>query len=237
VSTPATTKESSFNPVFDSQSAFRALLDAISRPGTIAELPRPAYAATPVGLNPHVLTVVSTLCDNRASLALVPPSCANLGDWHRYFAFNISSAIVTLTAADYVVLAGAYCPAGFSKIATGDPEFPEDGSTAIIQVDELIAPEVGSVQKQGSRVDDHDDSVATTTVTLSGPGVPDLRTLAIFGLDAEYLASREHLCAEYPTGVDIFFVDSLGRVASIPRSSSVDWVAKLGRPSMQGTRG
>jgi alpha-D-ribose 1-methylphosphonate 5-triphosphate synthase subunit PhnH len=47
--------------------------------------------------------------------------------------------------------------------------------------------------------------------------------MSVDGLHPANLERILKLNQEYPLGVDVFFVDAAGRLAAMPRSSSVHW--------------
>ncbi len=53
------------------------------------------------------------------------------------------------------------------------------------------------------------------TIRLSGPGVPEERTLGVEGLDREELEGLRESRTSYPMGVDAYLVDG-GLVARLP---------------------
>lgn len=195
-------KEAVFDAVFDSQRSFRALLEAMSRPGTIVRLPVPEYHSTPAGLLPHSLTVALTLCDTRVTLGWILPASADEELWREYFTLNLSSPIVDEAHADFVICAGGEFRSEFSTLRVGEPEYPEHGATAIVQVAGF-------------------HGAAATPLGLSGPGIDGATKLPIDGLDRRLVDARNTLCREYPIGIDLFFLAPSGEVASIPRSTIV----------------
>jgi phosphonate C-P lyase system protein PhnH len=132
---PDVLRETAFDEVFDSQRTFRVLLEAMSRPGRVCALPRPAYRGAPRGLVPPALTVLKTLCDHRVSFAVVGAPAGQ--EWVRYLAVNTGARPGQAGEADYALFDGAAWDDGFSLLKRGLPEFPERSATALFSVQQL----------------------------------------------------------------------------------------------------
>jgi phosphonate C-P lyase system protein PhnH len=61
---------------------------------------------------------------------------------------------------------------------------------------------------------------AHTRVSIDGPGVREPFTADV-PVAKEALARRDSLCANFPRGVDMVFVDPRGRVLGLPRTTVV----------------
>jgi len=201
-------RESAFQDVRDSQVTFRALLDVMSRPGTVRQLPACDYRAAPRGFCAPALTVLKTLCDHRVSFSL--GSETRRDELVRYLEVNLTAPFRSVSEADYVLFEGASFDEDFRRLNVGTPEFPEASATALLCVSDLAPGET----EQGGR--------PSCTLVLAGPGVPDRSILSVCGLDPRYGEERRGSHRRYPQGVDLLLVDRAGRVAAIPRSSRVE---------------
>lgn len=139
------------DPAHDSARGFRAVLDAMARPGTLHDL---ALATGPAPLSPAAATVLLVLCDRTTPLHLAPShDTPALRDW---IAFHCGAPLVD--AADAAFALGrwdALLP--LDRFAIGTPEYPDRAATLI--------------------VDGHDFDAAPAT--LSGPGIRDTARLAL----------------------------------------------------------
>ncbi len=199
-------RETAFDDVFDSQATFRVLLDSLSRPGTVGILPSRRYQSLPKGFCPPALSILKTMCDHRVSFSV--GSSDQRPDWVRYLEINLSTPFQKVEEADYVIFQGDRFDADFTRLNHGTLEFPEYSATALICVGRLS--DEGEPGRPGCEL------------RLSGPGVRDLALLSVTGLDVRYIEERSRTNMFYPMGVDIFLVDSDGRVSGIPRTSAVE---------------
>ncbi len=114
------------DPVLDSQACFRAVLDAMARPGTIHTLSGPDGT----GLDPATAAVLLTLCDAET------PVCPQIGTdtvtipWLR---FHCGSPIHGADDAEFIVTDRL----DFASTLDGSDDAPEGGATVILQVEGL----------------------------------------------------------------------------------------------------
>jgi len=200
-------REIGFDEVFDSQATFRALLDSMSRPGKICQVPLRPYRSPPNGFCPPALTILKTLCDHRVSFSL---GAANeTTEWIRYLEMNLAAPFQPIEKADYVLFDGVGFDPGFAHLNRGSLEFPEKSATALICVNRLLEEQAET-----------DGPVCG--LVLAGPGVKGQARLSAEGFDPGYITGRQRTIRYFPMGVDLFLVDSNGKVAGIPRTSTVE---------------
>lgn len=122
------------NPAHDSARAFRAILTAMARPGTIREV---AAGAGPAPLSPAAATVLLVLCDRTTPLYLAPGhDSPALRDW---IAFHCASPLVGQAEAAFAL--GDW--AGLQPLdafAAGTPEYPDRSITLIVDGHDFDAP-------------------------------------------------------------------------------------------------
>lgn len=173
------------DPVSDTQACFRALVDAMSRPGTVHE--------TPVGPADHA--VLATLVDHEVTVC-TPDS-------------NIRTALAnegryTEAPAEKADIVHEPDPPGVdcTSLSRGSLKEPGDGATIVYRLDDI------ETEKERSN---------WTQVTVSGPGVPGKRQLALDGFpvrEARRLATAQ---SSYPRGVDAVLATE-DWLAALPRS-------------------
>ena len=114
------------DPVLDSQACFRAILEAMSRPGRVQRLD--ALPEVPPGLSPAAGAVVLALVDAETTLAL--NAGAEAAAWAR---FHCGAALLAPCEARFVLDASAQ----LQDLIAGSDEEPELGATWIIEVTSL----------------------------------------------------------------------------------------------------
>lgn len=177
------------DPVADTRATFRALCDAMSRPGTIQEAPT----------TPADHAVVATLVDHEVSLYTVDT------DLRETLSSQGRLKDAEPEEADIVHTYGV--PAwNVADLTRGSLVEPSEGATVIYRVDNLAAD-------TGADPD-------LTTITLSGPGIPETRTVGI-GLPAEELDALAAAQSAYPRGVEAIFTAE-DRLLAVSRSVSME---------------
>jgi alpha-D-ribose 1-methylphosphonate 5-triphosphate synthase subunit PhnH len=178
------------DPVHDAQACFRAVLDAMARPGVVHALsaaPRP-----PVPLAPATAAVILTLCDAETPLWLARGPL----EAYEWIAFHTSAQTTAVEMCAIGVAIGL--PPELSRLPAGTDDAPQDSATLILQV--------GSLARGAP-------------FALRGPGILGTRTLNVDGLPEEFdLASQwraNH--ALFPRGVDLILTAG-DHLAAVPRS-------------------
>ena len=184
------------DPVFQSQAAFRALLTALSEPGTLQQVA--SEIAPPEGLATATATALLTLADYETPVWL-PETLRNgpAGAWLR---FHCAAALVDdPREAAFAVIDGA---AGEPKLSTfnlGTDQFPDRSTTVIVQVAAL------------------DSGPA---LTLAGPGILGSRNITPRGLRTGFVEELRENGTLYPLGVDVLLAHGEGLIG-LPRSTQV----------------
>jgi alpha-D-ribose 1-methylphosphonate 5-triphosphate synthase subunit PhnH len=115
----------------DAAVAFRALLDAMSRPGRVVTL---AGASAPAGLSPAAAVVLLTLADPATPVHLA--GGADTGAARGWLAFHTGAPLAPAEGA--AIAAGdwhALLP--WDRFALGDPSYPDRSATLIAEVPRL----------------------------------------------------------------------------------------------------
>ncbi|GGN21499.1 carbon-phosphorus lyase [Halarchaeum nitratireducens] len=177
----------SVDPIHDTRETFRALVDAMSRPGTVQQ--------TPAERSDHA--VVTTLVDHEVTTHTFDEAVRRALESHGRF----DSA--TPETADIVHTNGS--PTwDVRDVRSGTLVEPSAGATVIYRVDAL-GPDA-----------------TATTLRLTGPGVPDERTLRVSlpPTEVDAIADAQSV---YPRGVDVVFA-AADRISALPRSVTVEVV-------------
>lgn len=131
--------------------AFRAALEALSRPGVIATL---AGATPPAPLSMAAGVLVLTLCDGTTPVHLAGAhDCAAVRDW---ITFHCGAPLVAAETAVFAIGTwDALSP--INRFAVGQPDYPDRSATLVVEMPALTA--------QGAR--------------LTGPGIKDAAQLSL----------------------------------------------------------
>lgn len=183
------------NPVFDAQTIFRAVMDAMARPGTV----HPARVETqpPQPLLPVAAAVALTLCDNDTPLWLDPtlrqsPAVAS------WLGFHAGAPLADTPADAHFALVAD--PAGLialENFAQGTQEYPDRSTTLVLQVTSLSA---------GDRL------------VLEGPGIDGSTSFAPSPLPRHFVEQWKQNRARFPRGVDLVLAAPDG-IACLPRTT------------------
>jgi alpha-D-ribose 1-methylphosphonate 5-triphosphate synthase subunit PhnH len=182
------------DPVGEAQAIFRAVLDALSRPGRLGSAG--AGLAPPAPLDPATAAVALALVDQETPLFLDAAMQA-AGPW---LAFHAGAPVVAERARAAFVLASSWVD--FPGLMAGTDEAPEASATVILQVSAL-----------GSG----------TAYRLAGPGLAAPAVLRVAGLGENFVAAWAANHALFPRGVDLVLCAGT-TLAALPRSVNVEAV-------------
>ena len=183
-------------PVRDAQATFRALLDAMARPGTIANLPTPAEPP-PAPLCPAGAAAALALCDVDTPVWLEGGLAK--GGVPAWLRFHCGCPIVP-EAASAAFAFGEDAAPDMQALDEGSDLYPDRSTTLVLHVASLSA---GALLR------------------LTGPGIEEATQIRVAGLCADFVAQRAENRKKYPRGVDCILV--AGKQAlCLPRSTIVE---------------
>ena len=198
ITTPQKTLASGFeDPVQQSQQAFRALLDAMARPGRITTVE--TEVGHPDGLAPALAAALLTLADLDTPVWLGPGFDSDvIKTWLR---FHSGAPLAAQPAqAAFALLDAAQMPA-LETFSLGTDESPERGATLLIQVPGLSG---------------------ASAMTWRGPGIKESIAMPLCGLDQNIWQQRVALSIEFPRGLDLYL--GCGRdLVGLPRSTAISF--------------
>lgn len=183
-------------PIFDSQSTFRAILDAMARPARILTLP---VLPNPVGaLGPAAAAIALTLVDSNTRVWLdLEATNDHVMD---FLKFHCGCPIVQRPEdADFAFVASPQICLPLWSFGLGTPEYPDRSTTVILQVDELD-------NGGGPR--------------LTGPGIETENRLSVSPLTDGFWDQAKSNHSFFPLGVDVLFACG-DRIACLPRSTVI----------------
>ncbi|TPM52729.1 phosphonate C-P lyase system protein PhnH [Mesorhizobium sp. B2-2-3] len=185
------------DPVFNAQTVFRAVMDAMARPGSVQSLP--ALARPPAPLSAISGAVALALCDNDTPLWLDPAlhASAAVMSWLGFH----SGAPLANTPADahFAFVASPAEMMALDGFSQGTQDYPDRSTTLILQVGDLTSG---------------------TPLLLEGPGIEKTATIAPARMPRHFIEQWKQNIKRFPRGVDIILAapDSL---ACLPRTTRI----------------
>lgn len=187
------------------QKNYRILLDAMSRPGRVARLTGIAEE-TPFA---SALAIGRCLLDHEVSLCAIGNDSAPA----------LQSALVQATGAatgpseraDFLFIVGDRGNGAVEHAKRGRPESPEEGATLIYCLEDEGKKRAPASVSQRLRI------------RLSGPGIAGTAGIMpeMAGIPQTEYEILMTVNADYPLGVDTFFVRPDGGVMALPRSTRI----------------
>lgn len=185
------------DPVAESQRVFRAVLDAMSRPGTVVGLDR--IPASPAPLDPAAAAVMLALADFETPVWL--DAAADHPAVRQFIAFHCGCPITSdASGAVFAVLAEPGRMPPLTSFAQGSDQYPDGSATLVLQVPSLSGG---------------------PDLRLTGPGIRDRAALAPQGLPAAFPGWLAENHATFPQGVDVIFACG-SSIAALPRSTRLE---------------
>ncbi|MGL5363128.1 MAG: phosphonate C-P lyase system protein PhnH [Bosea sp. (in: a-proteobacteria)] len=182
-------------PVFDSQNAFRHMMEALATPGRVRPLDGLLPADCPLPVAPAALLLA--LCDFETPLWLAPSLVARAGvaDFLRFHTgapMARDGSRATFALLD--LASGLFDPSSFAQ---GTAEYP-DRSTTIIAICASVTdgPPLG----------------------IRGPGIDGQATLNVAPLPSDFVACWRQAQLAFPLGVDVVFA-STSEIVGLPRTT------------------
>ncbi|TGP54032.1 phosphonate C-P lyase system protein PhnH [bacterium M00.F.Ca.ET.230.01.1.1] len=184
-------------PVFNAQAVFRAIMDAMARPGTVQDLPQ--LARPPAPLSATAAAVALSLCDNDTPVWLDPPLQAEVSV-KAWLGFHTGAPMANTPAdAHFALIANPKEMAALDGFAQGTQEYPDRSTTLILLVDDLAS---------GS------------SLLLEGPGIEKTSMIAPPGMPRHFVEQWKQNNQRFPRGVDIILA-APGSLACLPRTTRI----------------
>jgi alpha-D-ribose 1-methylphosphonate 5-triphosphate synthase subunit PhnH len=185
------------DPVLSAQSTFRAVLDAMARPGSVQAIT--AALAPPLPLCVGAAAVALTLCDHDTPVWLDAELGAggSVAEWLR---FHCGCELVAEPARAAFAFAGNAAEApDFAAFNLGTSDYPDQSTTLVLQMRTLQAG---------------------AGLVLTGPGIRERSRLRAEPLPGDIVARLARNRALFPRGIDLVLATD-DAVAAIPRSMRV----------------
>ena len=182
------------DPVFGSQSVFRAVMDAFASPGRIADLGGMAQAPAPLGQASSAF--LAALADYDTPVWFEDRAC-NAAPW---LAFHTGAPVTEdPAAAAFAVLAAQSQVGRWRHFAAGTSSYPDRSATLLLPVEALSGG---------------------TPLRLAGPGIETVAEIAPAGLPDGFVGVMAGNRARFPLGFDVVLVCGPQAVA-LPRTTRI----------------
>ena len=185
------------NPVLQSQTTFRAVMDALANPGTARKLV--TLASIGSYLSPELASIVLTLTDHDTSIWLDDVLRADQAVLD-FVSFHTGAPVVTEPdkAAFAFATSVDHLPR-LDQFNLGTQEYPDRSTTIVLAVPALSGG---------------------PDILLRGPGVNDHLNCSPSGLPGDLLAQWAENRELFPRGIDLLLVAD-GQVLGLPRSTRI----------------
>jgi len=181
--------------VLGAQSVFRAIMDALARPGPVQSIL--TDAAPPVPLTPELGAVALTLCDHDTPVWLDAELAASpaVTGW---LAFHCGAPVTSDPAeAQFALCTDAVLLPTLDRFGQGTDEYPDRSTTIVLAA-----------------------SAETRAVTLKGPGIKDALGADLPLPGGTFLAQWADNRERFPRGIDLLLVRD-GTLVGLPRTTRI----------------
>lgn len=183
------------NPVWASQTVFRALMDAMARPGSVQALPDVTVPPAPLSASASALIATLADADTPVWLDAALTKSSAVKDW---IVFHTGAPVVSHASdAAFAIVAAPQNLSALNGFSLGTQEFPDRSTTVILQVSTL---------SEG------------VPLALEGPGIKDQTSLAPAPMPQHFEAQWQANRAAFPRGIDLILA-APDCVAALPRST------------------
>ncbi|MER8417431.1 phosphonate C-P lyase system protein PhnH [Mesorhizobium sp. M1329] len=185
------------DPVFNAQTVFRAVMDAMARPGSVQ--PLPALAQPPAPLSVTAGAIALALCDNDTPLWLDPAlqGSAAVKSW---LGFHTGAPLANTPAdAHFALIATPAEMMALDGFSQGTQDYPDRSTTLILGVGDLVSG---------------------APLLLEGPGIEKTATIAPAQMPRHFVEQWKQNNQRFPRGVDIILATS-DAIACLPRTTRI----------------
>jgi alpha-D-ribose 1-methylphosphonate 5-triphosphate synthase subunit PhnH len=183
------------NPSHDSQSVFRQILKSMAEPGSILTIN--AQIIPPHPLSIATAAICLSLLDFETNLWI--QASLKTHEVIKYLKFHTGLKITDVPKKANFCILGTSIP-NLDEFCSGTDDYPENGSTLIIQTDEI------STRAQ---------------LQFEGPGIKSYRYVSVGSINKDFWSNREDLQSLFPRGLDLVFTQN-NKMISVPRTTKID---------------
>ncbi len=185
------------DPVFNAQTVFRAVMDAMARPGSVQ--PLPAFARPPAPLSATAGAIALSLCDHDTPLwldfALLASSAVKA-----WLGFHAGAPLANTPAdAHFALIANPAEMAALDGFSQGTQDYPDRSTTLILEVSDLSSG---------------------NPLLLEGPGIETSTTIAPAQMPRHFVEQWKQNSQRFPRGVDIILA-APDSIACLPRTTRI----------------
>ena len=181
--------------VSSAQTTFRAVMDAMARPGSVQRIT--SIAGTPRGMMHGTAAMALTLFDHDTPLWL-DPHMSESPEVAKWLKFHTSAPIVTDSSiCSFALIGDAGELHALDRFSFGSNEYPDRSTTLILQVDSL---------REGPAFE------------LSGPGIEGAAILRASIAPQDLFARLAINASLFPRGIDVVLVAD-DTIVAIPRTT------------------
>lgn len=182
------------HPVFNSQSTFKQIMDAIARPGTIAEITVAAVPPAPMG--PAAGAIALTLADHDTLVHLSPAMIeTGVQSWLAFHTGALTTDDRNEAAFAFVEVGGQMPP--LTTFAAGTQDYPDRSTTLVLEITNLAGGE---------------------PFELQGPGIDGSTDIAPTGLPQHFYCMWRENVALFPRGIDVILAAG-ANILCLPRTT------------------
>lgn len=181
--------------VLGAQSTFRAVMEAMARPGRIQRIS--TSAGTPASLMHASAALALTLLDHDTPIWLDDAIAAD-GTVARWLKFHTGASLTDdPSAAAFALIGNGAALLPLERFALGTPEYPDRSTTLIVQVQALGTGD---------------------SFRLHGPGIDGETLLQAVLQPADLFGRLSINAAQFPRGIDVVLVSG-DQMVAIPRTT------------------
>jgi alpha-D-ribose 1-methylphosphonate 5-triphosphate synthase subunit PhnH len=178
------------------QRAFRALLNAMARPGTVATVAHHPHG----GRRAVAVALLEALLDHEVTFAVVPEQAEVIETLLRL----TGSRLAPPEEANYLLAEGDGIAHALRVATTGTPEYPDQGGMVFATISRVSATAGGA-----------------PALVLAGPGIDGRRTVWIDGFTDECRRLFTDKNGDLPLGIDLVLAAPDGRFTCLSRYTRI----------------
>jgi alpha-D-ribose 1-methylphosphonate 5-triphosphate synthase subunit PhnH len=183
-------------PVFQSQSVFKMMMDGMARPGTIQTISSEVAPPAPLGMAAGAIAL--TLCDHDTSVWL--SSGMAKSPVPAWLSFHTGATFAEeKIECDFAFAELGTLFSSLGQFSVGTQEYPDRSTTLVLEIEGLDAG---------------------TELALSGPGIRDITMIAPRGLPDNILRIWNENRAQFPRGADLVLTAGR-RFLCLPRTTKI----------------